>query len=302
MKVRKYSLERKINREAYIFLFPWFIGFAVFLLYPFVFSLILAFGKVVDLQKLELKYVGFKNFIEAFTADVNFVPIFLETARDTLINLPIIIIYSLFIAILLNRSMRLRGFFRVIFFLPVLLGTGLIMKQLMGLYLDDTLIQELGSAQTEVRKAAGAINLPEQLMIYLGPEIGKVVQNLLDKLSSILWRSGIQIIIFTGGLQSIPQSLYEAAYCDGATAWESFWKITLPIMTPIILINIVYTLIDWFTSVDNKMMEYLTTVSFKQLKLAYGSALSWLFFAFIAIIIGIVFLIMKRFIVYIEER
>ncbi|MEZ0537447.1 carbohydrate ABC transporter permease [Caldicellulosiruptoraceae bacterium PP1] len=302
MKKKRMSLERKTNLEGYIFVLPWIIGFVAFLAYPFIQSLILAFNEITDIEKFGLKFIGMNNFIKAFTVDAKFIPAFTETIRDTLINLPLIIVYSLFIAILLNRGMKLKGFFRVMFFLPVLLGTGLIMKQLMGLYLDDTLIQEIGASDTEIRRAAGAIILPDTFMTYLGPDFGKIIQDSLDKLSSILWRSGIQIIIFIGGLQSIPQSLYESAYCDGATAWEAFWKITLPIMTPIILINIVYTLIDWFTSIDNKIMEYITDISFKQMQLSYGSALGWIFFIFISILIGLAFLLMGRFIVYIGEK
>jgi len=299
---RKFSLEKKMEMEGFIFVLPWIIGFIAFLAYPFAFSIVLAFSKVTDLSKLNLKFVGFSNFTRAFTVDVKFVPALLETVRDTLINLPLIIVYSLFIAILLNRRMKGRDFFRLMFFLPVLIGTGLIMKQLMGLYLDEDLLKSIGAADTEVRKAAGAIDLPNELLVYLGPELGQFVQQALDRLSFILWRSGIQIIIFLGGLQSIPDSLYESAYCDGATAWESFWKITLPLMTPTILVNIIYTLIDWFTSVDNKIMEYITEQSFKQLDLAYGSAIGWIFFIFITLLIGIVFLIIGRYTVYIGER
>ncbi len=304
MKKIHLTAEQKYNLEGYKFVLPWLIGFIFFFAYPFFSSLILSFGKVIDVANFEIKSVGWQNYIKAFVVDVDFTPKFLETVRNTLIDTPIIIIYSLFIAILLNKDLKGKGFFRIVFFLPVLLGTGLVMKQLLGTQLDKELLQAVtGRAETsDTQVMAGAISTPELFTTYLSPDVAKVVQNIFNRLSFILWMSGIQILIFMGALQGVPIELYESAHCDGASSWEMFWKITLPMITPSILLNVIYTLIDSFTNVDNKVMEYTIKVAFTNMEFGYGAALGWIFFMFIGIVIGLVFLILGRFVVYLGDR
>jgi ABC-type sugar transport system permease subunit len=304
LKKRHLTAEQKYNLEGYKFVLPWIIGFILFFAYPFFTSLILSFGKVTDVASFKIKFVGWQNYVKAFVVDVDFVPKFLETVRNTLIDTPVILIYSLFIAILLNKDLKGKGFFRAVFFLPVLLGTGLVMKQLLGTQLDKELLQAVtGKGETEgIQTMAGAISVPKLFTTYLSPDASKIIQNIFNRLSFILWMSGIQILIFMGGLQGVPNELYESAYCDGASNWEMFWKITLPMITPSILLNVVYTLIDSFTNVDNKLMEYTLKIAFKNMDFGFGAAMGWIFFLFIGLVVGLVFLILGRFVVYLGDR
>ena len=186
--------------------------------------------KITSFKGLLTEWVGLKNYEYIFFYDINFIPTFLQVVYDTLLNTPLCMVFSLVIAILINRKMVGRGFFRTAFFIPVLLGSGYIMKQLLGMGVDGTTITT-------------GIMVPKLISDLLGVSITTVVQGFLDRITVVLWKSGVQIVLFLAGLQGISGPLYEAARVDGATEWEMFWKITLPMITPIILMNIVYTIV-----------------------------------------------------------
>lgn len=292
---RFWNMKRKENMSGYIFVFPWLIGFAAFFLYPLVYSLILAFSAVVDLSTFTTRFVGLANFSEALVNDINFIPYLIDSIRDMLVNTPVILVFSFFIAILLNRDLKLRGLFRAAFLLPILLGTGAVMSAIQGNSANVGF--SLGDTAQSAQNIASVtdIEISEQITLLLGPVAAEYLQDVLNRVSSILWMSGIQIIVFLGALQTIPASLYEAAYCDGATQWEKFWKITLPMSTPTILLILIYTMIDFFTNVENAVMSYIITVSFGNFMLSYGSALSWMYFIVVSVILLIVALFMRRF-------
>ncbi|AEE95249.1 carbohydrate ABC transporter permease [Mahella australiensis] len=286
---RKLTLEQKRSMEGYVFITPWIIGFATFIAYPFFESLWLSFHKVTEVANLESEWTGWANYINAFIVDINFLPNFIMTVNNTLINTPLIIVFALFIAILLNRDIKLKAFFRAAFFLPVLLGTGFILQQLLG----------QGVNQQALTRG---IAIPEEFFVYLGPTVASYVQGFFDRLTLILWKSGVQIILFLAGLQGISASLYESARCDGASEWEMFWQITLPMISPVILLNIIYTLIDSFTDVSNPIVDYVINVAFRQLNFGYGAALGWIYFIFVFIVVAVIFLISKRFVYYAGDR
>jgi len=238
-----------------------------------------------------MEWVGAANYIKAFVWDINFVPMFISVVKSTLVNTPIIIVFSLFIAILLNKKIKFRAFFREIFFLPVVLGSGFIMQELIDM-----------GVQQQVIDLSKIILLPQQVLQYLGSNFSAIIQNYLNLITLLLWKSGVQILLFLSGLQSISKSLYEAARCDSATEWEMFWKITLPMISPIILLNVVYTLVDSFTDINNPIVTYLVNVSIKQFNLEYGAAMGWIYFIFIFIMIILMFILSKLFIHSSYER
>jgi len=296
MKTKRFwNMKRKENLSGYIFVIPWLLGFSAFFLYPLVYSLVLAFSAVVDLSTFTTRFVGFTNFSEALINDINFIPYLIQSILDMLVNTPVILIFSFFIAILLNRELRLRGLFRAAFLLPILLGTGAVMSALQGNSANVGF--SLGDTSQTAQNLASVtdIEISEQITLLLGPIAAEYLQNVLNRVSSILWMSGIQIIVFLGALQTIPSSLYEAAYCDGATQWEKFWKITLPLSTPTILLILVYTMIDYFTNIENAVMRYIITVSFGNFMLSYGSALSWMYFLVVSVILLLVAALMRKF-------
>ena len=137
--------------------------------------------------------------------------------------------------------------------------------------------------------------IPYNVLSYFGADIVDLVQTVFGRLVTVLWRSGVQILLFLAGLQSISPSLYEAARIDGATEWELFWKVTIPMISPMMLLNLVYTIVDSFTSLDNELLQYIRTAGFTNAEFQYSSALGWIYFAFIGVLVGIIFAIMKRY-------
>lgn len=284
MKLR-IGLENKKKLEGVMFVSPWLIGFALFFVFPIVTSLILSFSKITNISGLQTRPVGWANYLNAFTYDIQFIPMFLSVIQTTLIRTPLIIIFSLIIAIFANKKMFLRGFFREVFFLPVLLGTGFVMQQLLGQGVDQ-----------QAMEVARGILLPEEVLLYLGPNVAGFINLFLANITLVLWKSGVQIILFLASLQGISKSLYEAARVDSATEWEMFWKITLPMISPVILLNLVYTVVDSFNDVTNPILEYIYLWGFRRSNFEYAAAMGWIYLVFIMILIGLIFALMRKYV------
>lgn len=283
-KSSRLSMAQKRSLEALIFLTPWLIGLCLFFLRPIWVSLRLSFSEIVKMKGFVMDWVGLTNYQHIFFYDINFVPMFLQTIVDTLLNTPICIVFSLVIAILLNRKMVGRGFFRATFFIPVLLGAGYVMKQMLGMGADGTTITT-------------GIMVPDLIADLLGHNLTEFLQEVLDRITVVLWKSGVQIVLFLAGLQGISSSLYEAARVDGATEWEMFWKITLPMITPVILMNSVYTIVNFFTDATNPIVDYIYQQSFgNPQQFAHGAAMGWTYFAFAFALCIATIGIMRRFV------
>ena len=273
-RARFFTMERRRSLEALIFLAPWLIGLCLFFIGPISTSIRLAFSEITKMKGFEMGFVALENFQYIFFYDINFVPMFLQTVTDTLLNTPICLVFSLVIAILINRPMRGRGFFRAAFFIPVLLGAGYVMKQMLGMGADGTTITT-------------GIVVPELIADLLGHSLTEFLQGVLDRITVVLWKSGVQIVLFLAGLQGISPSLYEAARVDGATEWEMFWKVTLPMISPVILMNLVYTIVAFFTDATNPIIDYIYKMSFTNQQFGYGAAMSWVYFAFALLMCGV---------------
>ncbi len=282
--MKRLSSDTKHKLQGYVFITPFILGCILFFFSPLIRSLQLSFNDTTKMVGLEdLKFVGLSHYKDAFVVDMEFVPVFLTVIRQTLARTPLIIVFSLIIAIMVNKKIRGQGLFRVLFFLPFLLGSGYVIEQLLGVGLD----------QMAVSKAKDVI-LPEQITSIIGETVTGAMGSFLDGITMVLWKSGVQIVIFLTGLQGISPSLYEAARCDSATEWDIFWKVTLPMMTPIILLNMVYTIVDTFNDSTNPMIKYFMKTMFERQRITYAAALSWIYFVFIALLLGIVFLFMGR--------
>ena len=258
------------------------------------YSLQLAFGNVIDKRTFEITFAGLDNFRTVLTSDTGFVSRLTDTLIESLPDAVLVVVFSLFVAILLNRKMPGRAFFRLAFLLPVIIGTGAVMTALQGnnAYAGGS-GGGIGAAVTETATTFKDMVFDQQLTAVLGP-LGEPMAAVVNRVSSVMWLSGIQIIIFTGALQTIPEQLYEAAYCDGATEWEKFWKITLPLTTPNIALNLIYTIIDYFSNANNEVVTYISELFNTELQFSYASALAWLYFAIMGIIIALIMIFMKR--------
>lgn len=283
LKMRnKTSFEKRKGRYGWIFCLPWIIGALMFFIYPLVYSLRLSFGTITDISTQAVKWAGLKNFKLAFSQDVEFMGYFLVTFKDTVINMPLIVIFSLFIAVLLNSNVKGKSVFRAIYFMPVMLGTGFVMQQLLGTGINEN-----------ITHVAYELFLSEDIVKFLPSAVTGGIVGFLNRISVILWRSGVQIIIFLAALQSVPSSLYEAAKVDSATEWECFWFITLPLVAPMILLNSVYTVVASFADTSNEILKYINEQAFQWSNWEYSSAVSWLYFVFILMVLGIIFLILN---------
>lgn len=293
MARRKHSsLERRKSITGLIFVTPFIIGALVFFVYPVVMSLIYSFGEIVSYRTFSVKFIGFKNFQRALFEDTFFVARLLEVIRDTLIDLPLITVFSIYIAILLNREFRGKGIFRVLFFLPVVLGNGFVMEQL----LEQGIESGSMAAVTEFL-------LPPKVVSYIGSNAAGLAAEFLNRITLVLWKSGVQIVITLSGLQSIPKSLYEAADVDGANEWQALFFITIPMLAPIILLNIIYTIMDTFTNKSNPVIECITKyfTAFNA-QFEYSSAMGWIYMVFALAVIGAVTLAMKKSVANVSER
>ena len=268
---------------GYSFISLWLVGALVFFVFPVILSFAFSFSDIKDASAFSMDFVGIKNYSSVFLEDVKFIPYFVESVRDTLINLFLILFFSFFVAIIINRKIKFRGFFRLVFFLPVILGTGFILEQILG----ENLQQQSVNVVRELL-------FTDEVVRSVPAEFLEMVQELLNRITIVLWNSGVQILLFLTGLQSVSPSVYEAARVDAAGEWEQFWLITLPLMAPTILLNIVFTVVSGFTSSSNEVLTYILDVAFSDNKLEISSAMGWLYFAFIALFVGIVFLIMRK--------
>lgn len=286
MKRIRSKSNKTTSLTGLMFVSPFIAGTVAFFLYPIIFSLYISFGDytiVKDGSKFE--FTGLTNYLSAFIEDTSFTFIFKSVVNDNFINTPLIVIFSLTIAILLNKKFKGRGVYRTFFFLPFLLGTGYVMQQLLGM--------EVGA---QAMGMARGILLPESVREFLGITLTRAAGEFLNRITYVFWRSGVQIIIFLSGLLNINTSLYESAHVDGATEWEMLWKITLPMVSPIALLVVVYTVIDSFSDPSNPMVSYFFRVAFRDQEFSYSSAMSWIYFAFIIVFLGVIFVAIKGFI------
>ncbi len=285
------SMRAKSNLDGYLFISPWLIGFLLLVTYPLLFSLWLSFRDITNLRLLETTFVGIDNYKDAFVVDVDFGPLILENLGNLLMDLPIIMVFSLGMALLVSQPLFGRTFFRAILFMPVVIGSAFVITQLAG--------QGVG-AQTIVRDSS---DLENALAVYVGEGGLEPLTILVNRIVFVLWRSGVQILIFVAGLHSIPQHFYEAARVDGASNWGMFWKITLPLLSPFILVNIIYTIVDSFTEPFNTTLDYIQEKALTgEFELHYGAALGMIYFLIIFAILGIVLLWSRRLVHYIGER
>ncbi|QNK60946.1 sugar ABC transporter permease [Paenibacillus sp. PAMC21692] len=284
MKRKQITFEQKKRNLAILFILPWFIGFLFFFVNPLITSLQFSFNKLdVTNNGYALTGVGLDNFKFAFTVHESFNRLITEAAIDMIINVPLIIIFSLFLATLLNQKFRGRAFARAVFFLPVILASNII-ADIESTSMMSSLMS--GDGESSGFQLLQSVNL-EMMMLESGfpPNIVEYLTGAVDRIYAIISKSGVQILIFLAGLQSIPVSLYEASRIEGATGYETFWKITFPMVSPLIPIIVVYSIIDSF--MNNEVTELINTIGFANINFGLSSAMSWIYFLLIAIILAV---------------
>ena len=278
---------------GYVFLGPWLIGVAVLVIWPLGRSLLLSFQVVTDLVGLESEWVGLSNFKSVFTKDVLFLPALLRTMTDVVTNVPLILVFSLSMSLLVAQVERGQTLLRAIFFLPVIIGSAGVITELINMGAG----REVMSTTLDALETALVARPGTQ-----GSAIMTPIQTVLNRLTLIIWHTGVQILLFVAGLKSIPESLYEAAEVDGCTGWESFWKITLPMLSPVILVAGIFTLVDMLTDPMNEVINYIGNVGIVQLNFGLGSALGVLYFVVVFLVIMLFTGAASRSVFYAGER
>lgn len=298
-------LSEKKNMAGYLFVLPVVIGLAFIFLPALIDSFIYAFNNVsIGLGVVEKEYVGFQNFYDAFLTDANFIPVFLSGIRGMFFDSAVIILFSFFMSNVLNQKFMGRGICRVIFFLPVVLS--------MGIVADMEDANEMFNAMNAMEESAASgafdqVGLASVFSVWrmlelmgLPTSMTNVITSVLSNMYGILNASGVQILIFLSALQSISPSVFEAAKMEGATKWEEFWKITFPMLTPSLLVCVVYTVISTFTNPTYGIMEYIEAQGFSNGKYGYASALAWIYFVVVIVVLGIVTGIISKRVTYLD--
>ena len=286
------TLKQRNAITGILFISIWVFGFLFFFFIPLIqnFQLSLTDARLNTIREDTYQFIGIQNYIEAFTVDIEFVPYLVQTIQNLIIDVPFILAFSLAVALLVVRPGRWRVLFQAIFFLPVVIGSAIVIGRM---------FDQVGNSLVLFRGQTAQ----QFLYIYLGDRL-PAFMNFLNRSVFVLWRSGVQILIFIAGLKSIDPALYEAAEVDGANGWNSFWKITLPMLSPVILFNIVYTIIDSFTDYFNTVLRYIRVVTFQssEMRMGYPSALGNIYFIIVFILVIIVFALVSRITFYRGER
>lgn len=272
---------RLAKREAItglIFVAPWIVGACLFLAYPLITSFYYALNniRITPIGK-NYTFVGYGNFTQILLSDADFPTQLISYITSTIISVPVIVVFALLIAMMLNQNIKAKGFFRLIFFLPVIIVSGPILGML---------TQQGAGSITAIDTQAITTAIQEFLPRSLATPISELFENMI----TILWYSGVQILIFLSSLQKIDRSMYEAAKIDGGSGWECFWKITLPTIKPMILLNCVYTVVFISNNDQNEIIELIKNAMFSgtaEKGYGYASAMAWLYSLVVLLIVGV---------------
>lgn len=308
MKARKpRNLRRRNAIAGYLFICPFIIGFVAFLLKPMCESFYMSLCQVnivANAPKGEspfsMKFISTlkeTNYYRTFFVEADYKNKLIEALKNMALQVPAILVFSFFVALLLNQNFKGRSFVRAIFFLPVILSSGV----LVGLETNNLLMSSMKDVIAESSGASITDALSDILQaIGIGQRLLKPVFQIIDAVYDVALASGIQIVIFLSGLQTVSPSMYEAAKIEGCTAWESFWKITLPMVSSMILVNLVYTVVDFFMRSDNKVMDVITKRINPGMDYGMGSAMAWGYFGIVVVILAVIAAILSKVVYYYE--
>lgn len=297
LKSKYTGLQRRKAKAGYLFILPFIIGFLAFMVKPFFQSLYMSFCNVeLTAGSFTPIWQGLANYIYCFRVDPEFNRLLVEEMSRMMVYSVAILIFSFFVALILNQEFKGRAFVRAIFFLPVILSSGVII----GLDSNNQLMANLANT---IESSTQGISITDGLETVLrtagvGTRAFETVFDLIDNIYDVAVASGIQIIIFLTGLQTIPSAMYEAAEIEGCTKWESLWKITFPMISSLLLVNWIYTVIDFSMRSDNQVIEKIQTVMIDQLNYGAASAMSWVYFVLILAFVGVTSLIINKGVYY----
>ncbi|MBI5669459.1 MAG: sugar ABC transporter permease [Chloroflexi bacterium] len=280
---REISLRAREALYGYGFILIWVVGFALFTLLPLVETFLYSRNQVtVTATGITLNFVEWANYTRALLTDPNFVELLIGYTIETLVSVPIVLIFAMIIALFLNVRFKLKGLFRVIFFLPIVITSGPVIKELTA----------QGAAS-----APGIADIPAvvEFLAELPSAVRTPVQYLLTSFILILWFSGVQILIYLASLQKVDRSIYEAAAIDGASGWEAFWKITLPSLSTATVVNAIYTIVTLSHFSENRVIQYIYNQTYNvQGGIGYASAMAFIYFGLMILLLAAIYFFLMQ--------
>ena len=282
-KIKPGRLEAREARVGYLFVLPWIIGVLAFLIYPLgqSFRYMWYNIRITPLQT-KFTWVGFGNFTQIWLENPEFPQQLVTYIWETIVEVPIIVVFALIIAMMLNGKIKCKALFRLIFFLPVIIVSGPVMNMLVS----------EGASSIPAMNTQAVVNA---LSNFLPASVSESIGDIFSNMIMILWYSGVQILIFLSALQKVDPSLYEAAKMDGGSGWECFWKITLPTIKNFLLLNSVYTIIFLSGNEQNELINMIESAMFsgtKEKGYGYASAMAWMYSIVVTLIVLIFFLLL----------
>jgi ABC-type sugar transport system permease subunit len=283
-RINRLGVKKRETIYGLLFVSPWIIGYAMFNLYPLVYSLYLSLNKVTVslISGIQTTYIGFDNYVNAINESPDLMNHFINYIRNVIVSIPLMLVIAVFLALLVNQKIKGKGIFRMIYFFPVIIISGPVIRDL---------------------QAYGALNLTSlvesRLFVTITSGFSGFLQDMVvyafANIILFLWYSGVQTIIFLSGLQKIDQQLYEAARVDGASPWEIFWKITLPAIKPLFAVNIIYSIVLITNTIDNPILGSARYHMFQNPLTGYGfgSAIAWLLFALEIVLLAVLLFIFR---------
>lgn len=295
MKRFRLSLTQKKNARGYLYIAPFIIGFLAFFLIPLYQTVMFSLSELkIVTTGYTTTYVGLDNYHRVFFVNPDFVPTLTNTIINTAIDIPAVLIFSFFIAVVLNQRFPGRALARLIFFLPVILTSGVVVQ----MELNDVMNQALVQDAEFMFGGEHFVSFLLQLKLPVG--LIQYIVRIVDRIPLVIEASAIPILIFLAGLQSIPNHLYEVADVEGITGWEKFWMITFPLISPMILTNAVFIVINSFTSPRNEMVKFIGDNTWSQGGYGVSAAMAIVYFAAIALLLGIIVVIVSRRVIYMK--
>lgn len=286
----------RINQNVgIVFSLPLIIGLLIFFIPTVIMGFRFAMSDVSVAQGLELNFTGIENIKYALRVDPKYFQLVISDISDLITTLPIVLVFSLFIAVLLNGKVWGKSAFRVIFFLPVIACVGMLASGNSNLVME-TMSSGAQETESEVLSAMSDVTTMLQSLSF-SPKLINFVSNAANNIMDIVNRSGVQILIFLAGLQSISPSIYESAQVEGASGWETFWKITLPMILPMMVANVLFTFVDSITRSNTEMVIYIQNMAFGKAQFGYAAAMSWFHYfclVFVLGLIAVIFVIVQK--------
>ena len=286
MKSVKKEKKSRLNQNVgIVFSLPFIIGLLVFFIPTVFMGIRFAISDVSISEGLSFTFTGIKNIKYALRTDPKYFQLVLSDLSGLLTTLPIVLIFSLFVAVLLNSKVWGRSFFRVIFFLPVIACVGMLAAGANNLVMQ-TMTSSAQETENEALTAMSDIKTMLQNLSF-SPQLISIVSGAANNIMDIVNRSGVQILIFLAGIQSISPSIYESANVEGASGWEVFWKITLPMISPMMIANVLFTFVDSITRSNTELVSYVQNMAFGRAEFGYAAAMSWFHYICLLLMLGI---------------